>query len=203
MNQAYTQPDALAARIHSDPEAGLALYMMWSYCASVPNRDAGPTASTPPLTCPAVNMETMVNSHPIELLQRAARLGSLEAKVRFIAEAPDVADEFGNLGTPEGAAFARDLLQNAERFGIDAARSGSLDAMRFMSVAYESGRFGSADRLRAYAFGLPLQSSGTPADAKRLAALEAQLSDSNRRLARLQAFGCQQELDGRKTTSPF
>jgi hypothetical protein len=203
MNQAYTQPDALAARTSSDPEAGLALYKMWSYCASVPNRDAGPTASPPPVTCPVVAMETMVRNHPIELLQRAASLGSIAAKIMFIADAPDVADEFRKSGAPEDAAFARELLKNSERFGSDAARSGSRDAMRLMSAAYESGRFGSTDIVRAYAFGLPLQSSGTPADARRLAALEARLSDGNRRLATLLAFGCEQALDSRTAASPF
>ncbi|KQQ36245.1 hypothetical protein ASF61_08680 [Duganella sp. Leaf126] len=192
---AYSAPGALAARVGTEPGAGIALYQMLAYCSAVPNRDAGPVAVAPAANCPVFDPATVVRRHRVELLQQAARLGSLEAKLLYLDAAPAVADEFRLQETDDGKAYARALLADAEAFGQDAAHAGSAEAMRFMSAAYASGLFGPADPQRAYLFALPLQTAGTIADRTRLAELGARLSEAQRRAARQQAFGCQ-DADG-------
>jgi len=155
------------------------------------------------VSCPAINPATLVRRHRVELLQHAARLGSLDAKLMFIAAAPAAADEFGQSETEDGRAYARELLADAEAYGMDAARAGSPEAMRFMSAAYASGLFRAPDPARAYLFALPLQAAGNAADRGRLAELGARLGAAERHAAWQQAFGCQAPDSGSALANPF
>ncbi|MGV7207181.1 hypothetical protein ACLB1G_04935 [Oxalobacteraceae bacterium A2-2] len=205
---AYTAPHTLAQRAHAEPAAAIALYDMLSYCASMPDRDAGPAPAAPLRAarmpaCPAIDPATLVRRHPVELLQQAAALGSIAAQARLLDQAPAVAEEFRQSETEDGQAYARQLMAAAERHGVDAARAGSLQAMRLMSAAYASGQFGAPDPLRAYLYALPLQAAGSDADRQRLARLGESLGAAGRQAASRQAYGCQPAAAGSVLASPF
>jgi hypothetical protein len=205
---AYTAPHTLAQRARAEPAAAIALYDMLSYCAAMPDRDAGPAPAAPVRAapapaCPAIDPATLVRRHPIELLQQAAALGSMVAQARLVEQAPAVAEEFRQSETEDGQAYARQLMAAAERHGVDAARAGSTQAMRLLSAAYASGQFGAPDPLRAYLYALPLREAGSEADRQRLAWLGERLGPAGRQAASRQAYGCQPAAAGSVLASPF
>lgn len=183
---ASTDPKAAVAKSHTDAGANIALYQLASSCAFASSRDAGPPSrEQPAFLCPSLGLQGIVRIHPIELLQRAAELGSTEAKVMYAQAAPEVAAQFTAMAGASQKAYGSDLLLLAERFGVEAARSGHPEAMRYMSVSYETGRFGGRDLQRAYRYALRLQASGDADDRRRMAELERRLSTKERLAAQL------------------
>jgi hypothetical protein len=200
LEQAYINPAKVLAGAEQDPEAYVALYNLTTACF--------PDLMRPGLVkkrfiqgCPSFSMQ--MKGHPIQLLERAAKLGSVEAKLAFAMNARLYRDFFV---TSEGGVIkdnSKDIISQAEKYGAEAAQAGHPDAYRYMSQAYENGTFGVRNKERALAFILPLQETGLPTDKERIKHLSSKLTEKERKLANAIAFGCQDDSRDSFHLNPF
>ncbi|CAN7146152.1 hypothetical protein [Duganella sp. LjRoot269] len=186
----YKNIDAILSKKEKDPISNIILFKLISYCPSS-NADE----------CPTINPKSLYKDTPIELLEKAAELGSVEAKLMYALNAPLAEFRIRKSRPEDGELLARKITLTAERLGNEAARSGNLDAIRYMSHSYENGQFGFRDIERAYSVALPLLNSSVE-DIAYVDALQRKLNPLQRNAAVRFAFGCKEEI-GRKTVSPF
>ncbi|RSZ60919.1 hypothetical protein HF313_17475 [Massilia atriviolacea] len=115
--------------------------------------------------------------NPIGILLRAADAGSAPARILISKNAPTVASVMAIAGDSSTQAIS-ELRTLAERYGLDAARSGSESAMAWLAHSYLTGAFGRKDAASAYAITHAWARSGSAGQRERLAYLRSHLSAS-------------------------
>jgi len=172
--------------------ANINLFKIASSCPSIPDGN-----------CPIPTDVKIFKVHPIELLEKAAELGSSEAKLMYAVNASSAAAQVRNTGLDGAEKSAREIMVRAEEFGIAAAQSGSSNAYRFMSHSYERGIFGPRNMEKAYAFSLPLKIIGTQEDKVRIEQLKKKLTESQNLTAERFSFGCAASERKEEIVNPF
>ena len=200
LTQAFVDSESVVSMAATNADANIALFVVASSCPAK-------SESTPPSKsknwCLGSDKVRSLHFHPIKLLQRAAELGSEEAKLMYAVNAPQAAAYLRKIDDDQARTSAKEVLLNGERLGIEAARHGNPDAYRYMSRAYEIGSFGPPDLEAAYAFALPLKAIGDSTVGQRLMDLERRLPARFQDSARRTAFGCQPKSDVVIQKNPF
>lgn len=146
---------AVAAAEQGDAAAMTQLAKLASACAvqiplvasgEIDHDNAGSVADTLS-ACEA--MPDRFRDNPLELLERAAESGSIEAKIAYPALASAAATSERLLSDPQ---LAERLRRNAERYLREAALAGSVDALNEIAHQYNSGVLLAADPVAAVAY---------------------------------------------------
>jgi len=194
----------LDASEKGDAPAAIAIYSLIRSCfplATGQNANSGTLKG--PGNCPALPSEIVKN--PLEIVDIAARAGSMHAKTFYAQNSSAVAAGFRALNTDEGRRIATEIDGLAERYGTEAAEAGVLEASEYMVRSYYTGRFGSRDPALAYRFILPLTSDDPNGEHAKFAQhLKKQISDVDARRAEATAFGCDNRIKQEDSLiSPF
>lgn len=199
LSQAYLDINSVIRNSSHDPIANIALFRLAASCFTndLKNRQKSGSA------CPANAGVLPINTTPLELLQRAAELGSEQAKLMYALNAPMAAEFFRAQHSQQGTQQAQEILAQAETFGDSAARAGIPDALRYMSRVYESGMFGPRDIERAYIYALPLKNVGSKEDLSVIENLGSRLNEKLRKGAEAKAFGCSRYTEINILANPF
>ena len=201
IKKAYENPEDLALHIRSSPESAIALFNFVSSCYPGAIRpDVGPI---PNKECPKFNVNSYVKLHPIEILGSSAEQGNIDAKLLYMINAPLASAQLRQMNTAVGDEMARNIIARAQRYGDDAARAGSRDAMMYMSHAYEVGQFGTRDMEKAYLYALPLGFSEKKPDNQRISDLASKLTSSQRNKLKQESIGCDDVHDSDTLKNPF
>ena len=199
IDEAYSDPLKLAQRADSDPDVYIALFQLAVSCfpeLMYPGAEKRVISG-----CPKINFK--MQEHPMKLLERAAQLGSVDAKLKYALNSKLYAARFRKTGTQAGIDTATKMLARAELFGTEAAKAGNPEAYRYMSNAYEHGYFGKRDTERALTFALPLKPLGIAADMQKIEELSLKLTASEKESALKTAFGCGIVHEPDSNKSPF
>lgn len=186
--EAYRNPQRIIEDRNNSAVSAIALFQLVSSC--FPGARKADSSNVQNVGCPDIAIDKIISAHPIEILEKPAEQGSVDAKIAYMMNASGAAAQLRRLGTARGDELAREITMRSERYGQEAARAGSQDAMRYMSFAYEQGKFGARDMQMAYTFSLPLSIEGTSNDVKRASELGAKLEKNQRNEAKIAALGC-------------
>lgn len=198
---AYSNPKQVIEEASKSPASALALFRLISAC--FPNFDNSDAPQKNNNGCPVLEIGKIIKFHPIEILERQAELGSIDAKIQFAMSAPLAARQLKKIGNVESYDFSIHILDLGKRYAEDAAKAGSEDAMRYVSRAYATGMFGVRNIQQAYIYALPLSFSGAENDLKLISDLGSKLTNEQRRAAQILSLGCESTRDKESLRSPF
>lgn len=201
LKTAYSDPASVIDDLAKSPESSIALFQLVSSCFPGILKANSPGIQLE--GCPAIDIKKIITLHPIEILEKSAEQGSVDAKILYMINAQGAAAQLRRLGTVAGDELAREITLRSQRYGEEAARAGSEDALRYMSSAYEQGRFGIRSMQMAYTFALPLIIGGTSSDVQHASDLGARLTEPQRKEAQTAALGCSQPPKAGILNNPF
>ena len=197
--RAFNDINALVSEAENDPFANIAIYKMTSSCFTSDLKHRRKIIGD---ICPTTASVIPIRFTNLELLQKAAELGSEQAKLMYALNAPITSDYMKGDTSQEGRKYSQEILARAQEFGDSAARAGIPDALRYMSRVHELGLFGVKDIQRAYVYSLPLKILGTKEDIAQIENIGARLNSDMKKGAEIKAFGCKNiQLNNLK--SPF
>lgn len=160
LSAAFEKPISLIEKAkNGDDESALALFSVVSSCFPF---ESNPTDSknlellmkSNNPNCPEIP-SSLVNDR-LKILEPAAKKGSAAAQLKYALNASFFSIYYSADTNNDSVKKGKETLEKAEQYGIQASKSGTLEAYEFMSRSYQIGTFGSRNPLLAYAFMLPV-----------------------------------------------
>lgn len=198
---AFEDPQKIIDDAPKNVASALALFRLISACFPASNNLGSIALKNN--GCPSIDMRSIVKFHPIEILEKQAEQGSVDAKFQYALSAPLAAMQLKNLGTAGSYEFALHISDLGKRYAEEAAKAGSADAMRYVSRAYSTGKFGPRDMQSAYMYALPLGVVGTSEDSKLISELGTKLTNEQRSVAQISSLGCGSARNVGSLKNPF
>lgn len=197
---AYSHPERLLNQKAMSAEAGIAVFTMIASCYPHLLRPGLPVKIISE-GCPKIDSSKL--NDPLQMIESVAELDSIEAKLFYLENIPSIAHYLARRGDLSSTQMATQLLSKAERYGVEAARSGDVNALRELSYAFEFGEFGPPDLRKAYTFALPLAHLGSESDRQRLRRMQGNLTAADHQAAVIAAYGCSKKAENLSLKSPF
>lgn len=207
--EGYAKPETLVQEVRNGHGiSSIAAYQIISSCFSLKQtsianeQKAGGALTSTRNGCPSMPGDFV--SAPLKILELAAEKGSTEAALAYATNGISFAQYYRNQNASASLANAQEIIDNARKYGDFAARSGMIEALAFMSRAYQVGLFGEKNPTLAYAYFLPLASGKQPNDVVAFAeSLRRNLTEMQQAEARAIAFGCAKASGNDMLRNPF
>jgi TPR repeat protein len=192
-NSSHWRPaDIIAAAGSGEGRSAVALFEIATTCRSLDATTEKGWVRAETEICRRLSPSEIEN--PLELLRAAIRQNSAQAKLAYAQNSLARINFLQSRKSGNSLAEAEVLLQQAEKYGKEAAQAGLEGAYLFMLRAYYTGQFGKRNSTLAYAYLLPLMQLKSSRAHNALAEeLQFDLSQIELERSWQTAFGCKQQ----------
>jgi hypothetical protein len=139
---------------------------------------------------------------PLLILETLTTSGSVFAKMIYLSHTIEFIDTYKKLDL-ENKDYLMNVLNQAEKFGFEAALGGSSESNYLMAEAYSTGLFGRKDLMKSLSFLLPLEKTSKRNGLNfTINEITHQLSAEEIKTSHELALGCVKN-DGSSNMNPF